>query len=55
MKRFDDMSLWGVESPQADTYEYPTMDSSDEEIEAFIEQQRQEFYEAWQSYVKDFE
>lgn len=55
-RRFDDMTTWGGSEPHADnTYDYPTMDSSDDEIEAFIEQERSEFYRAWYSYVRDFE
>lgn len=37
------------------TYEYPTIDDDDDTIGEFVEACRHEFYDAWMSYVRDFE
>lgn len=54
--RFNIIKTWGNPDGQSDGgYDYPTMEDSDEAIEAFVEQQRSEYYQAWHSYVKDFD
>jgi len=54
-KRYDDMATWGRSWPWHNTYDYPDIDDSDEKIERFVEEQRQEYYDAWFEYVSEFE
>lgn len=55
-KRFDEAITMGcLVPPEEYTYDYPTMEDDDEDIEEFIEKKRQEYYWEWFGYVNDFE
>lgn len=55
-KKFYEEATGRLQAPEKkDTYDYPTMESSDKAIERFIEKKRCEFYREWFCYVKDFE
>lgn len=55
MSFFDDLLSQGSKKNEKRSRRYPTTESSDEAIDAFIERKRHEFYEEWWDYVRDFE
>lgn len=55
MSFFDDLLSKGSKKSEKRSRRYPTVESSDDAIDAFIERKRNEFYEEWWSYANDFE